>query len=90
MSYQGHIENGAVILDEPVSLEDGTEVRVEPFPDLNREFWQSNSLEELARCQGVRIPKEDEQFLGGWPEDELKDGFEDAVATWREAELEPR
>ena len=30
MSFQGHIENGVVVLDEPVSLPNGTVVRVEP------------------------------------------------------------
>jgi hypothetical protein len=27
-------------------------------------------------------------MLGGWPEDELDDGFEDEVASWRKRELE--
>jgi hypothetical protein len=30
MSFQGHIENGAVVLDEPLSLPNGTVVRIEP------------------------------------------------------------
>ncbi len=30
MSFQGHMENGAVVLDEPVSLPNGTVVRIEP------------------------------------------------------------
>lgn len=30
MSLQGHIENGVVVLDEPLSLPNGTVVRVEP------------------------------------------------------------
>ncbi len=29
MPYKGHVENGVIVLDEPVSLEDGTEVQVE-------------------------------------------------------------
>ena len=29
MEYTGHIENGAVVLDEPVALQDGARVRVE-------------------------------------------------------------
>jgi hypothetical protein len=30
MSFQGHIENGVVVLDEPLSLPNGTVVRIEP------------------------------------------------------------
>lgn len=30
MTYRGHIQNGVVILDEQLSLPDGTEVRIEP------------------------------------------------------------
>ena len=28
MTYQGHVENGAVVLDTPVNLPDGTKVEV--------------------------------------------------------------
>ena len=29
MNYRGHVENGVVVLDEPVKLPEGTQVRVE-------------------------------------------------------------
>jgi hypothetical protein len=87
MSYQGHIANGAVIFDEPVSLPEGTPVRVEAVSPTT-DFWQSFSLDELARRQGVVPPQADEEILAGWPADELDDGFEDAVRRWREVELE--
>jgi len=48
----------------------------------------TSSLEELARRQGVSLPQPSEEMLGGWPEDELDDGFEDEVASWRKRELE--
>lgn len=32
MTYQGHIQSGKVVFDEPVPLEEGTRVRVELFP----------------------------------------------------------
>ena len=43
MSFQGHIENGVVVFDEPVSLPEGTTVRieviaVEPRPTLAERF----------------------------------------------------
>lgn len=30
MSYQGHVENGVIMLDEPAELPEGTLVRIEP------------------------------------------------------------
>lgn len=33
MPYRGHEKNGAVVLNEKLSLADGTEVRVEVVPD---------------------------------------------------------
>ncbi len=34
MSIQGHIENGVVVVDEPVALPNGTAVRIEPVAAL--------------------------------------------------------
>ena len=52
MPYKGHVENGVVILDEPVSLDDGTEVQVEvtdkaPSPD------EDTGLSLTQRLAGV-------------------------------------
>lgn len=47
------------------------------------EFWQRTSLEDLARQQGVRPVERLEDLLGGWPEDEINDGFEAALERWR-------
>jgi hypothetical protein len=88
MTYPGHVKNAVVIFDEPTSLPEGTEVRVEPVSSTTAGFWQSPSLDELARRQGVIFPEQDEEWIGGWPKDELNDGFEDAVARWRQLELE--
>ena len=33
MTYSGRIQNGAVVLDEPLKVPDGTEVRVEVVAD---------------------------------------------------------
>jgi hypothetical protein len=87
MVYQGHIENGVVIFNQPVPLPNGTAVRVEPVL-TEPGFWESPSLDELARRQGVAAPKSIEEMIGGWPDDEIDDGFEKAVAFWRERELE--
>jgi hypothetical protein len=88
MPYKGHIENGVVVFAEPVPLAPGTEVRVEVVAPPGTDFWESCSLEELARRQGVSMPESPEDMLGGWPADELDDGFEDVVPSWRARELE--
>lgn len=36
MTFRGHMENGAVVLDEEVELPNGTEVRVEPLTPSRR------------------------------------------------------
>jgi len=36
MSFEGHIQDGVVVFDEPVSLPEGTVVRVEPVEPRQR------------------------------------------------------
>lgn len=33
MSFEGHIENGVAVFDQPVSLPDGLKVRIELVPE---------------------------------------------------------
>ena len=51
----------------------------ERFEELHRRV----TFEDLARAQGVRPAERLEDFTGGWPEDQLDDGFEAAVVAWR-------
>jgi hypothetical protein len=88
MSYQGHVENGVVVFDEPAQLAEGTAVRVEPVVAATLDFWQPRSLDQLAMSQGVSAPCSFDDLVGGWPEDELDDGFEDVVTQWRQQELD--
>jgi hypothetical protein len=88
MNFQGHVENGMVILDQPLPFPDGTPVRVEPIALNSGSFWQSLSLDELARQQGVRPPASVDDLFGGWPTDELDDAFEENLHTWRRSESE--
>jgi hypothetical protein len=46
-------------------------------------FWSGPTLEELAETQNVRPVERLEQVLGGWPKEELQDGFEEELARWR-------
>lgn len=48
------------------------------------DYWSYNpTLEELARQQGTRPAERFEDFAGGWPEDEIDDGFEEALERFR-------
>jgi hypothetical protein len=80
MIYKGRIENGVVVFAEPVPLAAGTEVRVEPVVPPDANFWESCSLEELARRQQVPLFESPEDVVGGWPDEELDDGFEPSDA----------
>lgn len=88
MVFEGHIENGMVVLGAPLPLPDGTPVRVEPIAAVG--FWQSLSLRELARQQCVPAPKTVDELLGGWPAEDRDDDFEEAFLRWRERELDER
>jgi hypothetical protein len=55
MSYRGHVRNGVVVLDEPVGLPDGAEVRIElpaqpatPGTDTGPAFW--DRYEKFVGC----------------------------------------
>ena len=50
-------------------------------------FWHSQTFEELARAQGVQSVEKLEDIMGGWPEDHLDDGFEDAIRVMRQEDL---
>jgi len=88
MIIQGHVHRGVVVLDEPVLLPEGTEVSVQPLRSIPDSFWHTATLDELACQQGVDRVHGDEDLLGGWPEDEVDDGFEQVVVRWRQGELE--
>jgi hypothetical protein len=90
MSFPGHVEKGMVVLAQPLPLPDGTPVLVEAVAAAPGDFWQSLGLDELARQQGVAVPGLTDDLVGGWPPDELDDGFEVALRHWRVSELEPR
>ena len=88
MSFQGHVEKGMVVVDQPLPLPDGTPVVVEPIPTASVDFWQSYSLDDLAQRQGISAPRSLNELVGGWPTDELNDDFEEAFLRWRECEPE--
>lgn len=51
MSYDGHVHNGVVVFDEPVSIPDGTPVRVE----LAEKRAPKTLAERFRRVIGVGV-----------------------------------
>jgi hypothetical protein len=87
---QGRVEKGMVVLDQPLPLPDGTPVQVKPIAAPHASFWESYSLDDLARQQGISAAGTIEDLLRGWPADDQDDDFEEAFRRWRESELEHR
>ena len=81
MSFQGHIENGVVVLDEPMSLPNGTVVRIEPVEASREkvESWgpvvadsdQPCTMQQMAQAwKAVTKPiHEDDRSLSVDPDD---------------------
>jgi hypothetical protein len=46
MTFQGHIENGVAVFDEPVSLPDGLKVRIVPLADSAHSPAERKTLAE--------------------------------------------
>ncbi len=59
-----------------------TKRRRRPIP-LAGDFWRTPTLDELAKAQGVKPVTDFNALLGGWPKDELDDGFEEAIERMR-------
>jgi hypothetical protein len=85
VSYQGHIERGMVVFDEPISLPEGTEVVVEPVAPpratsaAREDFWRERSIEELLAEQQVSSVRRWHDVLGQgktlWEDDGQFDEF---------------
>lgn len=92
MTVRGHIRNGNVVLDSKVPLPEGAEVdvvvrqkrRAKKEKGKKRDrFWNGLTVEELAKEQGVKhVPVE--ELFGGWPPEEINDGFDEAIRKWRD------
>jgi len=63
MTYQGHIRNGIIVLDEPASLAEGARVRIEVL-----DAEEANRLHpDIARFTGI-LPSDidvDAQYVEG-------------------------
>jgi len=87
-SFTGRIEAVAILDIEPIEVGDDEVARSLPSgAPLPTDFWNPPTFEQLAEAQGVKPVTDFESILGGWPEDEIDDGFEEAVEAWRQDEL---
>jgi hypothetical protein len=75
MTYNGHIKNGVAVLDSPITLPDGTRVRVEVEPAAGSDFWAGKTVEELAREQGTQPINNLAALAIDWPKDDSVDEF---------------
>ena len=50
MTYRGHIEKGMVVFDEPVSLEEGTQVYIEVMTPIDQ------SIASALACPAGFLP----------------------------------
>jgi len=57
MSYQGHIENGVVVFDEPVPLPEGTAVSIEPVVASAQSQVDSQIVADCLAA-GKQVPPE--------------------------------
>jgi hypothetical protein len=71
MTYRGHIKGGVVVLDEPVDLPEGTEVRIEPaIPDeKDLESLREGLLKFAGIAKGLPsdLAKNHDHYLHGLP-----------------------
>lgn len=71
---RGHIKNGVAVLDEPVSLPEGTAVRIE-VDSAPTTFWQTKPLQELTAEQAGRPLGSPDDLAGSEPGDDSIDDF---------------
>jgi hypothetical protein len=83
MTYRGTILNGVVVFDGAERPADGTQVEIHPVASAGQNGSRQPTVDDIALQQGVTSPARFDQLVGGWPEGEQADGFEDAVARWR-------
>jgi hypothetical protein len=64
MSFEGHIENGVVVFDQPVAIPEGTPVRVEAISPLRTSPANAAMLQALSQIEEIHKgmnPKKDKK-----------------------------
>ena len=75
MTYRGKVKNGVVIFDDGASLEDGTEVRIEPIDIKPRELTKKPGelfkAGHRAKPTGLNdLARNHDHYLYGHPKDD--------------------
>jgi len=70
VTYRGHYQNGTVVLDDPLNLPEGTEVRVEPVSASGDEIlaiaqrvYEGLSPDEIDEIERVALDRQ--RFFDG-------------------------
>ena len=69
MVYQGHVENGVVVFDEPADLPDGTRVRIEPVKARTRRTLADRLRNVIGITEGLPadLAENHDHYLYGRP-----------------------
>jgi hypothetical protein len=72
MTLRGHVKNGAVVLDEPVGLPDGTDVEVEvrPVPEAEQgQTWGEVFRDVAGSVEGLPpdLAENHDHYIRGAP-----------------------
>jgi hypothetical protein len=72
MTYQGHVENGAIVLDTPVTLPDGTVVEVTILPPAESPPTTADEAKDaVARVTGcLKLDRPTDEIIA-----EMRDGI---------------
>jgi len=79
----GLVKNGVVVPEAPLPEGAEVEIRLRETLAPDEGFWQGLTFDQQAVAHGITQPCSFDDLLGGWPEDEKDDHFEEAVAQWR-------
>lgn len=72
MIFHGYIRNGMAVPDSPITIPDGTRVRVE-LMERDAQFYRDNTIEMLAHEQGISTPELPQPI--DWPQEDSIDEF---------------
>ena len=70
MTYKGHVKNGVVVLDDPVKLPDGAEVRVEVLESKAEPTLADELRGVIGAVKGLPsdLARNHDHYLHGRPE----------------------